>query len=65
MTTLIAVGSWRGVGASTSALLLAAGAAAAGEQAWLIEADPAGGVLASRADGLAGGMAGLVRVAFH
>lgn len=65
MTTLIAVGSWRGIGASTSALLLAAGAAATGEQAWLIEADPAGGVLSSRADELAGGLAGLERVAFH
>ena len=65
MTTLIAVGSWRGIGASTSALLLAAGAAATGEHAWLIEADPAGAVLASRADELAGGLAGLERVAFH
>lgn len=62
--SLIAVGSWRGTGTTTSALLLAAAAANGGEQAWLVEADPAGGVLASRAPGLAG-VNSLGRVAFE
>ena len=61
---LIAVGSWRGTGASTSALLLAAAVAMRGEEAWLVEADPAGGVLASRAPDLAG-VNSLGRIAFE
>lgn len=60
---LIAVGSWRGTGTTTSALLLAAAAAAGADQSWLVEADPAGGVLASRATDLAG-CNSLGRVAF-
>ena len=61
--TLIAVGSWRGTGTTTSALLLAAAAATGGDQSWLVEADPAGGVLATRAADLAG-CNSLGRVAF-
>ncbi len=62
--TLIAVGSWRGTGATTSALLLAAAAATGGEPVWLVEADPSGGVLTSRAPDLAG-VNSLGRVAFE
>ena len=61
--TVIAVGSWRGVGASTTALLLASAAATFGYESWLIEADPAGGVLACRAPALTG-VDSLARVAF-
>lgn len=61
--TVIAVGSWRGTGASTTALLLASAVSLRGETAWLVEADPAGGVLASRAPDLAG-VDSLGRVAF-
>lgn len=45
---IIGVGAWRGVGASTTALAIAASMAARGEQPWLVEADPAGGSLAAR-----------------
>lgn len=62
--SIIAVGSWRGIGTTTSALLLAAAAASRGEDSWLVEADPAGGVLASRAPDLAG-VNSLGRVAFE
>ena len=51
---IVAVAGWRSVGVSTAALLLAAAAVAQGEQAWLVEADPAGGVLAGRSVLLAG-----------
>ena len=61
--TVIAVTSWRGVGTSTTGLLLAAAVAASGGDAWFVEADPAGGVLASRTEGL-GVSGGLERVAF-
>ncbi|MEL6893981.1 MAG: hypothetical protein AAFP84_20495 [Actinomycetota bacterium] len=61
--TVIAVGTWRGSGASTTALLLASAASLRGEPAWLVEADPAGGVLVSRAPDL-GGIDSLGRVAF-
>jgi MinD-like ATPase involved in chromosome partitioning or flagellar assembly len=61
--TVITVGSWRGLGASTTALLLASAAATRGHESWLVEADPAGGVLASRAPALAG-VDSLGRVAF-
>ena len=61
--SVIAVGSWRGVGASTTALLLASAAALRGHESWLVEADAAGGVLASRAPDLAG-VDSLGRVAF-
>ncbi|MDO8362840.1 MAG: hypothetical protein Q7V88_08080 [Actinomycetota bacterium] len=62
---IIAVGSWRGTGASTTALLAAhclALSDAAG--AWLLEADPAGGVLAGRVRLPAAAVGGLERVAF-
>lgn len=45
---ILGVGSWRGVGATTTAVAIAAVLAARGEQPWLVEADPAGGVLAAR-----------------
>jgi hypothetical protein len=45
---IIGVGAWRGVGASTTALAIAAGLVANGDAPWLIEADPAGGTLAAR-----------------
>lgn|GEM_PF-995984 len=45
---IVAVTSWRGVGTTTTALLLALAAAARGGAPWLLEADPAGGVLAGR-----------------
>jgi hypothetical protein len=61
---IIGVGAWRGVGATTTALATAGAFAAQGEQPWLIEADPAGGVLAARC-GLPPTFAGsLERVAF-
>jgi hypothetical protein len=45
---IVGVGAWRGVGASTAALAIATSLAAQGRRPWLIEADPAGGVLAAR-----------------
>ncbi|MEZ5224266.1 MAG: hypothetical protein R2743_22460 [Ilumatobacteraceae bacterium] len=45
---IVGVGSWRGSGATTVAFALAASFAAQGRHPWLIEADPAGGVLAAR-----------------
>lgn len=45
---IVGIGSWRGLGATTTALAVAARLAARGEQPWLIEADPAGGVLMAR-----------------
>lgn len=62
---IIAVGSWRGVGATTTALLVAVGLASADEAgAWLIEADPAGGALAGRMQFPGHTIGGLERVAF-
>lgn len=61
---IVAVGSWRGVGATTTALLLAATLAERDDGAWLIEADPAGGVLAGRMRTAAHAVGGLERVAF-
>lgn len=58
------VGSWRGVGATTAALALAASLSRSCDDTWLVEADPAGGVLSGRIrfhDGMVGG---LERVAF-
>lgn len=60
--TVIGVGSWRGTGATTTAHALAAVLAGAGDRPWLVEADPAGGVLAARVAGVAAG--GLEAVAF-
>ena len=62
---IIAVGSWRGTGATTAALLAGACLAVADEAgAWLVEADPAGGVLAGRMHIAAQSVGGLERVAF-
>lgn len=61
---IIAVGSWRGVGTTTAALALAASLSRSCDDTWLVEADPAGGVLSARIrfhDGMVGG---LERVAF-
>ena len=61
---IIAVASWRGTGATTAALALAAAVASRGDGAWLVEADPAGGVLAGRMHLAAYALAGLEQVAF-
>jgi len=45
---IVGVTSWRGIGATTTALGLAASVVARGHRPWLVEADPAGGVLAAR-----------------
>lgn len=60
---IITVTSWRGVGTTTTALLLAASLA---EQhpTWLVEADPAGGVLAGRIHFEPSALGGLERIAF-
>lgn len=60
---IITVTSWRGVGCTTTALLLAA-ALAEEAPAWLVEADPAGGVLAGRMHLEAHELGGLERIAF-
>jgi hypothetical protein len=60
---IIAVTSWRGVGATTVALFLAA-CMAEHDDAWLIEADPAGGTLAGRMQFTGDELGGLERVAF-
>ncbi len=64
--TSIAVTSWRGIGTTTSALLLGAASAAAdpSRSVLVIEADPAGGVLAARSPVLQGRAGGLNQVAF-
>lgn len=62
---IVAVGSWRGRGASVAALLIAWSAALADDTgSWLIEADPAGGVLAGRMRLPAHSIGGLEQVAF-
>ena len=62
---IIVVGAWRGTGATTTALLAATCLAAADELgAWLIEADPAGGVIAGRLPIPQHLIGGLERVAF-
>lgn len=45
---IVAVGGWRGNGATTAALALAVCFGTAEEPSWLVEADPAGGVLSGR-----------------
>ncbi|MGE0141495.1 MAG: hypothetical protein AB7R77_27165 [Ilumatobacteraceae bacterium] len=45
---IVGVGSWRGIGASTTALAVAASLAARDALPWLVEADPSGGSLAVR-----------------
>ncbi len=62
---IIAVGSWRGTGTTTTALLIAASLAMGEEnESWLIEADPAGGAIAGRMQLPANTIGGLERVAF-
>jgi len=61
---IIAIGAWRGTGATVTALALAAAAAEHGDSAWLVEADPAGGVLAGRVQLAPYAVGGLERVAF-
>ena len=61
---IIAVTSWRGVGTTTTAVLLAVASAARGATTWLVEADPAGGVLAGRIGIAPEGVGGLERRAF-
>lgn len=60
---IVVVTSWRGIGASTTAFLLAA-QLTGDEPAWLVEADPAGGVWAGRVDVAPTKIAGLEHVAF-
>lgn len=57
--------SWRGGGATTAALVMATRLAAesTGEPVWLVEADPAGGVLAARL-GVPASSGGLEQLAF-
>ena len=61
---IVAVTSWRGIGTTTTAVLLAAASAARGTRTWLVEADPAGGVLAGRIGIAPSGVGGLERRAF-
>ena len=61
---IVGVTSWRGTGATTTALGLAAAFVARGERPWLVEADPAGGVLAARLPRHTVQPGGLGRVAF-
>jgi hypothetical protein len=60
---IVVVTSWRGVGASTTAFLLAA-ELSGDNPAWLVEADPAGGVWAGRVDVAPNNVAGLEHIAF-
>lgn len=61
---MVAVGAWRGVGATTSALALAAAFASRDSSTMLVEADPAGGVLSGRLSVPPGAVGGLESVAF-
>ncbi len=61
---IIGVGSWRGLGATTTAFAAAASLTARGERPWLVEADPAGGVLAARLDLGVAEAGSLERIAF-
>ncbi len=60
---IIAVTSWRGIGATTVSLVVAA-CLSEHDDAWLIEADPAGGTLTGRMQFAAHELGGLERVAF-
>jgi hypothetical protein len=60
---IITVTSWRGIGATTTALLMAA-TVAEHETCWLVEADPAGGVLAGRVHLATATLGSLERIAF-
>jgi hypothetical protein len=62
---IVAVGSWRGIGTTTTALLAASCLATReGTESWLVEADPAGGALAGRMQLSPDTVGGLERVAF-
>lgn len=61
---IVAVGGWRGTGSTTTALALATVLATMLGEAWLVEADPAGGVLSGRLEPPAHTVGGLERVAF-
>ncbi len=61
---IVGVGTWRGTGATTTALLVARMLSAQGERPWLIEADPAGGTLAGRLPLVPDHAGGLERIAF-
>ena len=61
---IVGVATWRGTGATTTAVLLARMFSAQGDQPWLIEADPAGGTLAGRLPLAPEHAGGLERVAF-
>jgi len=61
---IIGVAGWRGVGVTTTAVAAATGIAARGSRPWLVEADPAGSVLAARLGSGAQHVGGLERVAF-
>jgi hypothetical protein len=61
---IIAIGGWRGCGATTLSLALASVCANADREVWMIEADPAGGVLSGRVDMDPAAVGGLERVAF-
>ena len=61
---IIAVAGWRGLGTTTAALALATCLGDEGRPAWLVEADPAGGVLSGRMQLSLATVGGLERVAF-
>ena len=61
---IAAVVGWRGVGTTTAALALGAACAQQGVVTWLVEADPAGGVLSGRMRFASGVVGGLERLAF-
>ena len=61
---IVAVGAWRGVGATTAALALAAAFAELDTDTLLVEADPAGGVLTGRMAVPPEAVGGLEAVAF-
>lgn len=60
---IVTVTSWRGVGTTTTALMLAA-ALAVTDDTWLVEADPAGGVLSSRLHVSSPALGALERLSF-
>lgn len=60
---IVALGSWRGMGATTTALMLAACLGNDGRECWLLEADPAGGAIAGRMQLAADTIGALERVA--
>lgn len=61
---IIAVAGWRGTGATTAALALAVCLGTEQRPSWLVEADPAGGVLSGRVRLVPGSVGGLEQVAF-